>query len=144
MAEILIMARNNTTADPERERIGCYKRGMPVAVRPDGHAWGLEESKQAWLAAGRSAASWPGHFVIAKIPGVTVATVLALIEPQTEDDGGNALGAVYRRRRWKVDVDSIPSAIRQQLIDNGEVTVTANQIKNYVQRIRDGSVYSGL
>ncbi len=144
------MARNNSHTDPEKDRTGCYKRGMPVTVQPDGHVWGLEESKQAWLAAGRLAADWPGHFVIVKIPGVSVAQVERVVDRQTEDDTGveqvDAGGTpkTFRRRRWRVLVDNIPNAIKNQLLTNGEVTVTPVQVRKYVQRIRDGLVFDGL
>lgn len=145
------MARNNINPDPEKDRHGCYKRGFPVVVQPDGHEWGLEESKQAWLAAGRAEAGWPGHFVIVKIPGVTVAQVERVIEPQAEDDSGvptleedGITSRIFRRRRWRVLVDDIPAAIRNQLLTNGEITVTPTQVRNYVKRIRDNMTFDGL
>lgn len=150
MAELLIFTRNNTHPDPVKDRRGCYKRGHIVRVEADGFGWGACESKAAWIAAGRDVALWPGDFVIVKIPGVSVATVNALIDHQTEDDAGapvtDAEGkpVVFRRRRWRAAVDSIPSAIRNQLLTNGEVTVTPTQIKNYIQRVRDNTVFSGL
>jgi hypothetical protein len=36
MAEILIKAISISNADPSKDRSGCYKRGMPVQVLPDG------------------------------------------------------------------------------------------------------------
>lgn len=151
MCEILLFARNNSHSDPEKDRSGCYKRGMPVIVQPDGHVWGIEESKQMWLASGRLATDWPGNFVIVKIPGVSVAKVESLMYNQIEDDAGNPVyeedGATpkrFRRRAWKVAVDSIPTTIKNKLLADGEVTVTPTQIRNYVKRIRDNSNYTKL
>jgi hypothetical protein len=39
MAEILLKLQNATATDPEQDRF-CYKRGDPVVVMEDGHAWG--------------------------------------------------------------------------------------------------------
>ncbi len=150
MAELLIFTRNNTHPDPVKDRRGCYKRGHIVSVMEDGHLWGIRESKAAWIASGNSSGSWPGDFVIVKIPGVAVATVNALIAPQSVDDSGvavtNADGtpAIFRRRGWNIPVDSVPTAIKNTLLANGEITVTPTQIRNYVQRIRDAQVFSGI
>jgi len=42
MAELLIRLKNNTNADPVKDRM-CYKRGDIVVVKPDGHHWGRAE-----------------------------------------------------------------------------------------------------
>ena len=152
MCEILIFAKNNTHPDPEKDRRGCYKRGMPVVVFEDGHAWGREESKQVWIAEGKPAADWPGQgkFVILKIPGVPAAKAQELISHQVEDDVGTPLinfdGApiAWRRRRWQLLVDGIPLAVRNILASTGEYTATIAQIRNYLKRIRDGAQFVGL
>lgn len=152
MAEILIKASNMTNSDPIKDRRGCYKRGMPVVVFEDGHTWGRLESKQQWIAEGNTAASWPsqGVFVIVKIPPVPAAKARSILEHQEEDDLGfpmvdaNGNPTTYRRRRWILLVDSIPAAIRNTLIANGEVTVTVAQIRNYLKRIRDNAQFIGL
>lgn len=152
MAELLVFIGNNTHADPVKDR-HCWKRGMPISVFDDGHIWGREESKQAWIAEGRTAASWPnqGKLAIVKIPGVPASKALALIAPQMEDDDGvqqfdarTAKPIIYRRRRWRLLVDSISSMVRNQLLAAGEVSVTVAQIRNFLQRVRDGAVYTGL
>lgn len=136
MAEILIKARNATHPDPEVDRRGCYKRGDPVVVHEDGHVWGAKEGLP--------------NFVVVKIPGVAASKVRALMESQTEDDAGTPLqdenGAprAFRRRRWRVLVDNIPSAIRNQLLTTGSVTVTPTQVRNYVRRVRDNMQFGEL
>lgn len=134
MAEILIKARNATHPDPEIDRVGCYKRGDPVVVRDDGHVWGAKEGLP--------------NFVVVKIPGVAASRIEALIQAQTEDDAGspvqdeNGAPRAFRRRRWRVLVDNIPAAIRNQLLTTGSVTVTPAQVRNYVRRVR-GNVQFG-
>ena len=136
MCELLIFIRNNTHADPEKDRRGCYKRGMIVGVQSDGHVWGSKETLP--------------DFVIVKIPGVAVAAAEELLEHQIEDDtgvptlDGDGKPVVFRRRRWRAVVDPIPNAIKNTLLTTGTVTVTVNQIKNYLQRVRDNAVYAGL
>lgn len=151
MCELLVFAVNNTHADPGKDRRGCYKRGMIVVVQTDGHVWGLEESKQAWIAAGMDVAAWHDKFVIVKIPGVSVAAAQEAISHQTEDDSGTPLfeaggttPKIFRRRRWKLLVNTLPSAILNALQTDGEVTVTASQVRNYLKRVRDNAVYSGF
>ena len=61
MAEILIKATDNSVVDPVEDREGCYKKGDPVVVMPDGHGWGRKEGLPA--------------FVILKIPGVHVSAI---------------------------------------------------------------------
>ena len=152
MCEILIFAKNNTHVDPEKDRRGCYKRGMPIVVFEDGHIWGREESKQQWIAEGSLAADWPGQgrFVILKIPGVPAAKAQALLVQQTEDDAGNPLvnsdgsPIAFRRRRWQLLVNSVPLAVRNTLASTGEYTTTVSVIRNYLKRIRDATQYTGF
>ncbi len=61
MAEILVKAISVTNADSVKDRRGCYKRGDPVLVKPDGHEWGSSEGLP--------------KFIKVKLPGTSVATV---------------------------------------------------------------------
>jgi hypothetical protein len=38
----------------------------------------------------------------------------------------------------------LPLAVINALKNNGEVTVTVAQVKNFIERIRDGTTYTGL
>lgn len=58
MCEIIVKAIDVTNPDPMKDQRGCYKRGYPVAVYPDGTRWGNEERLP--------------KFVIIKLPGVPV------------------------------------------------------------------------
>lgn len=138
MAEILIRAKNNTHPDPEVDRRGCYKRGMPVVVMPDGHQWGLAERLP--------------DFVVIKLPLVPVESVLKYLEPQRiqngfEDDGTTPRYEVYRRKLWKIRVNDLPAAALNKLVTDGELTIKANpsytgeydytwaQIKSYFRNL---------
>jgi hypothetical protein len=48
MAEILINLRNVSHIDPVKDRRGCWKRGMPVAVRDDGGSDPVPNGAEGW------------------------------------------------------------------------------------------------
>ena len=144
MAELLIKITNATHLDPLEDRRGCYKRGYVIDVRPDGFQWARMESKAVWIAEGNLAETWHGHTALVKIPGLDPERVRDLLAMQTEDDMGQDTETMYRRRRWRLVVDSVPESIRTAIATNGEVTVTVSQVRNYLQRIRDAAVYTGI
>lgn len=155
MCEMLIFVGDLTHPDPVKDR-GCWKLGMVVDVKEDGAAWGTHESKQAWIASGKTAASWPnqGRLAILKVPGVPAAKARVLTEGQLEDDSGapyyetipeaNPRRTAYRLREWLILLDSVPAGIRSTVGSSGEVTVTRAQIRNYLRRIRDDAQFTGL
>jgi hypothetical protein len=127
MAEILFMNRTN---GPDAAH---WKIGDIVAVKEDGHEWGLEESKSKWIAAGRIGAEWTGAFFLLKLPGVTVAQVeqfLADFPAATATQGG--------RRLWRFNVESLTANQLNSLITKGEfvsnVDLTEAQIKDKIRR----------
>jgi hypothetical protein len=67
MAEILVKAIDATNPDSVKDERGCYKRGYPVCVMPDGHSWGTQENLPT--------------FVVVKLPGVSVDDIKQYIEP---------------------------------------------------------------
>lgn len=103
MAEILLRSRTNGPG------VGHWKLGDIVAVQPDGFAWSLNESKSVWIASGRIAAEWGDGFLLIKLPGVSVATILYLLE-----EFPTATAAQGARRLWRVDF----SRLTQQQINN--------------------------
>lgn len=130
MAELLIKARDASHDDPETDRRGCYKRGDVVVVMPDGHEWGVKEGLP--------------NFVVLKIPGVDPERIRPLVEPQDDDDAGNAVSDTFRRRRWKLAIASIPAEIRNQLQNTGTATVTPAQVRSYLRRKRDNQQFTNL
>jgi hypothetical protein len=137
MAEILIKACDATHPDPDKDRIGCYKVGMPVVVMPDGHGWGAKEL--------------PPLFYLIKVPGVSVDMVEPFVAPEYEalpDEDGNPIK--YRRRKWQIQVTDLPQSIKNKFRDYGEITVQAgsydgtydytwDQIKQYFRNLETGA-----
>ena len=101
MAEILVKAVSAAHVDPVKDRRGCYKRGYPVVVMPDGHPWGLEERRP--------------KFVVLKIPTIPVSRVLKYIETW---EG-------VQRRRGRVRWDDLPTRAKNRLANDGELIIKA-------------------
>lgn len=106
MAEILIKAISAAHADPMKDQRGCYKRGMPVVVMPDGHPWGLEEGLP--------------KFVLLKIPLIPVPVVEKYIAQAVDGNGD-----VIQRRTWQIRWDDLPAAARNKLQNTGQLVVKA-------------------
>jgi len=114
MAEILIKAIDATHPDPEKDRRGCYKIGMPVVVMPDGHKWGNAECLPT--------------FVILKIPGVSVEKVASYILPEVSILIGPLAVpelTTVRRRQWQIQFNELPLAARNKLRTKGELIIKA-------------------
>jgi hypothetical protein len=115
MAEILIKATNHVHPDPDKDRRGAYKRGMPVVVMEDGHTWGRLEGLP--------------NFFLMKLPGVSVSKVLQFIESDDRDQGetdpvsGDPILTPYRRRLWKLLIDNVPAGVKQKVADTGELVI---------------------
>jgi len=105
VAEILVKAVSADHPDPVKSVRGCYKRGMPVVVMPDGHPWGNEERLP--------------KFVVLRIPLVPVAKAQKYIAGQIEND------VVMRRRLWIIRWDDLPQVAKNKLATNGELTIKA-------------------
>jgi len=130
MAEFLIRAKNNTNPDPVKNEEGCYKRGDLVVAFPDGHTWGRMESKQQWLSEGNTG-TWPGTFVIIKIPDLTLAKAKSYIKAKIS--GGE------RRSLFRAVWADIPSGVKQTLASEGEFTASLSQVKNFIRSKLDES-----
>jgi hypothetical protein len=70
MAEILIRAIDNVNPDNELDK-GCYKKGHPVAVMDDGHAWGSGETLP--------------DFYILEVPDMTVEQASVYLEEHIDE-----------------------------------------------------------
>jgi hypothetical protein len=106
-----------------KDERGCYKLGDPVVVMPDGHEWGLEERLP--------------KFYVVKIPGLAVETARKWVEAWRDDtDPDNP--AMLRRRLYGINIASLPASIRNALQTTGTVSVTLNQIRNYIINKRTG------
>lgn len=134
--ELLIKAVDAIHSDPEKDRRGCYKRGDVVIVQDDGHEWGRKEG--------------PPNFVVLRIPGAARALAERLTEEQDDDDTGTPLPVVdgdqprHRRRRWSVDLNALPSAVRTALQTAGSASITRVQIRTRLKRKRDNAQFTDL
>ncbi len=114
MAEILIKAISATHSDPTIDRAGCYKRGYPVVVMPDGQAWGTEEGLP--------------KFVVVKVPDATVDQLRAYI------------AAWKRVLEFTVDSSDLPSdthtvTVRATAVSvSGEGAITRTMVENFLNR----------
>jgi hypothetical protein len=106
MAELLVKATNATNPNQAEDQAGCYKRGMPVLVRPDGHTWGALEGLP--------------RFAIVKIPLIAVATVEKYALPYL--DGSNHL---VRRRLWQIRWVDLPAGAQNTLQTTGQLVIKA-------------------
>lgn len=119
MAEFLIKAVSATHADAVKDARGSYKRGDVVVVMPDGHPWGSSERLP--------------KCVVVKIPSLSVAQAQQFVESESVIDVFTAARVITRRRRWRVRVDDVPLAIRNALRNNGEVTVSYAEVRNFIE-----------
>ena len=135
MAEMLVKAIDATHPNPDKDRRGCYKRGMPVVVMDDGHEWGKEERLP--------------KFVIIKIPLTSKDKIMKYIDPEPGlDVEGNII--IDRRRMWKIRLADLPLLARNKLQLSGELTIKATssytetydytwtQIKPYFRNLLTG------
>jgi len=133
MALLLIMGRNNTHADLEKDLRGCYKRGDVVEVFDDvKHDGDLV----------RNPIMPP--FILVRVTDVTKAQLDRLISPQVEDffdlDGAIRSRLVRRRRHLlEVDAATLPNSIRNQIRDNRYVSVTWAQVRNFLRNKETGA-----
>jgi hypothetical protein len=118
MAELLIKAIDATHSDPVKDKAGCYKRGDIVVIMPDGHEWGKEERLP--------------KFMVVKIPGMSVAEARKYIEGEINDTNPDNIITITRRKHSFL-VDDTPSNIKDELNTKGEITVTWDEIKGFVQ-----------
>ena len=132
---MLVKAIDATHPDPDKDRRGCYKRGMPVVVMDDGHEWGKEERLP--------------KFVIIKIPLTSKDKIMKYIDPEPGlDVEGNII--IDRRRMWKIRLADLPLLARNKLQLSGELTIKATssytetydytwtQIKPYFRNLLTG------
>lgn len=124
MALLLVMGENRTHADPIKDARGCYKRGDIVEVLEDGkHDGDLARNPIAQ------------PFFLVRITGVTKAQVEKYLEPEMDTVDPTRL---VRRRRFRLDADNIPLAIRTQLATTRYAEVTPAQVQHYLLNKQTG------
>lgn len=108
MAEILVRAVSNSNLDPDKDRM-CYKRGHPVVVMEDGHAW--EKQKEL-----------PG-FVVIYIPLIAKAKVLKYRRELMDIFNPTQ---PYIRRIWRIRWADLPVAAQNRLKNDSELIIKAS------------------
>ncbi|MAU40989.1 MAG: hypothetical protein CMF31_05135 [Kordiimonas sp.] len=72
MAEFLVKSFSRSLDNTD------WQQGDIVSVHPDGHVWGKFEHKPTFLAAGGVESDWPNHFVVVKVPDMTLQEAQSL------------------------------------------------------------------
>jgi len=139
MCELLVKARHTLTADAEKNK-GIWRRGDIIVVEEDGYAWGIQERKTNWVAAGNAPSTWHKQTFLVKIPGVPKAKAVAMLQDQQEDvadtdEQGNLITRrkMVRRRIRHLAIDATPTQVRNAIGADYEITVTPLQIRNYLR-----------
>ena len=127
MATLLIYARNNVHADPVKDARGCYKLGDIVQVLDDSHP-----------IASPIAPEW----YIVRITDVTKAQVDHFMEPYIDPATvGTEQPVTLRRRKFNVEVATLPTAFKQKMAKDRYAEVTLAQVRNYIRnRMTGGTV----
>lgn len=131
MAELLVKAVSATHWNLDKETRGCWKRGDPVVVMPDGHIWGSLEGLP--------------RFVLIKVPGIGVERVEKYVSPRLEADGTTPIS----RRLWRIRWDDLPTQAKNKLRDTGQLIIKAGaysgpfdytwlQIRSYFRNLTTG------
>jgi hypothetical protein len=124
MATLLIYARNNVHADPVKDARGCYKIGDIVEV--------FDDSKSI---ASPIAPEW----YIVRITDVTKAQVEHFMEPYVDPATvGTERPVTLRRRKFNVEVDTLPLAFKQKMAKDRYAEVTLAQVKDYIRNRMTG------
>jgi hypothetical protein len=112
MCEILVKAIDHVHPDPDKDRRGAYKQGMPVVVMDDGHVWGAEEGLP--------------KFWIIKLPGVPKEDFEPYVQPEMVGED------IYRRREYDF---MLAGPIINQLNRDGEITLNVSGWEQGLRRI---------
>jgi len=117
-----------------------YERGDILAVVPDTHIWGREESMAIWLGDGRAAEDFPNpHLGILRMPSEPVD--LNLADPFLEDalDEGQPSTEVLKQRLWYVDIDALPPGVANSLTSPGGDAQVGRNRRSAIKNKYDGS-----
>lgn len=133
-AEALVFMGNNTHPDPEKDRRGCWKRGMIVVLKPGGHPWGAREDP--------ALATPPRTFAVLRFQGIALRRLEKYLAEQMDDAGGVLLEPVrYRRRLWQIQHAELPLRARNIIATTGFLTIgpsgdyTWDQVRTYFMRL---------
>lgn len=126
MAILVLIARDATHANPEKDQRGCYKTGDVVAVHDD-------SAHDGNLVANPVQAPW----YLVRVTGVTKAQVERVLESEREADGPDA--KILTRRKFRLNPADLPLAVRQTLQRDRYLSVTLAQARNFIRNKRTGA-----
>lgn len=136
---VAVFLANNTHADSAKDRF-CSKRGQPIDAYDVG-ARGWDDAELPPCSS-MTLPRWAWLFLY----GVSLAKVKRFIgEEHDTADGLPAQGShLYRRRLYVLEIDTIPNAIRNIVLNTGRLNVggpnanvTWNQIRAYIRNVKD-------
>lgn len=117
MCTLMVFARDNSHADAEKNRRGCWKRGMIFAVYEDGVC--------------TEAPSPDSPFIFVHVSNATKAQAEKYMGIYTDQNGDD-----YRRREWFIDYSTLPANVKTTIRDERQITVTRNQVLKYIRSLR--------
>lgn len=120
MAILVLIDRDASHADPEKDQRGCYKRGDIVAVHED-------DAHDGDLIKNPVQAPW----YLIRVEGARKAQVERVLEPERTADTPDA--RVTRRRKFGLNPADLPAAARQALQRDRYLSVTLAQARSYIR-----------
>ena len=128
MAILVLIDRDATNADPEKDARGCYKAGDIVAVHEDtAHDGNLERNPVQ--------APW----VLIKVAGITKAQAERMLEPERDRDGLDA--KTITRRKFRLNPADLPAGVRQTIARDRYYETTLAQVRNFIKNKRTGAAF---
>lgn len=139
MAELLVRIAH----DPSWNAETAPQTGDVVGIKEDGAPWGRMERKSIFLARGGVEADWHGQTILVLVPGVSASALKeALLTPEEEiiddpDFPGEKKRVMRKRRINMLDYagfkGNLPPPLRNQIETDGEITVTADQLRLFLK-----------
>lgn len=137
MAILVLIDRDATHENAEKDARGCYKRGDIVAVHED-------SAHDGDLVRNPISAPW----VLIKIAGVTKAQVERAIEPEFDADGQDAkiitrrkFRKIITRRKFRLNPADLPAGVRQTIARDRYYETTLAQVRNFIKNKRTGVAF---
>jgi hypothetical protein len=119
--ELLVKAVDATHIDPIKDRRGCYKKGYPISVKPDGWANGNPNWYQS-----KYAEFLGTFFVIIKCPEVTVEQAQGYIRPWEKQIDYEIISSNPTNGNYQIRV------FGENVSASGQNILTKDQVENYL------------
>lgn len=128
MAILILIDRDATHENAEKDARGCYKRGDIVAVHED-------SAHDGDLVRNPVSAPW----VLIKVAGITKAQAERVLEPDMERD--EADGRRLTRRKFRLNPADLPAGVRQTIARDRYYETTLAQVRNFIRNKRTGAAF---